>query len=76
MTQNESIYVLNSHISEVFIFNIGWFGGVSIAIGLGIISAIGLSIRALFIHYIQYDAPKDRPFNTLLWLDQVPITSL
>ena len=76
MNQNNTIYVLNSHISEVSIFNIGWFGGISIATSLGIVSAIGLCIRALFIYYIHFDAPKDRPFNTLLWLDQVIMKSI
>ena len=74
MNQNNTIYVLTSDISDVSIFNIGWFGAISIAISLAIVSAIGLCIRALFIYYIHYDAPKDRPFNTLLWLDQVIMT--
>ena len=76
MSPNNTIYVLDSHVSEVSIFNIGSLSGISIATSLGIVSAIGLCIRALFIYYIQFDAPKDRPFNTLLWLDQVMMKSI
>ena len=76
MSPNNTIYVLDSHVSEVSIFNIGSLSGIFIATSLGIVSAIGLCIRAFFIYYIQFDAPKDRPFNTLLWLDQVMMKSI
>ena len=76
MSPNNTIYVLDSHVSEVSILNIGSLSGISIATSLGIVSAIGLCIRALFIYYIHFDAPKDRPFNTLLWLDQVIMKSI
>ena len=41
------------------------------AFAIGVIAMIGLAIRMLFLYYIRYKAPKDRPINTLIFHDQV-----
>ena len=44
---------------------------ISISIILILCSAVGLSIKGLFLYFLQYKAPKSRPINTLMWFDQV-----
>ena len=68
---NESICVVESQLSDVEILDIGKWGGGGIAFGLTIVSAIGLIVHGLFIYYLKYEAPKERPINTLMLHDQV-----
>ena len=57
--------------SKVAILQVGKKAGVGIAIGIGLIGSIGLSIKGLFMYYIRYHAQKQRPINTLMFYDQV-----
>ena len=68
---NESICVVESQLSNVEILDIGKWGGGGIAFGLVILSALGLTVHGLFIYYLKYEAPKERPINTLMLHDQV-----
>ena len=45
--------------------------GISLAIGISIVALMGIIIRGLFIYYVKYAAPKERPINTLMLYDQV-----
>ena len=73
MIANNSIEVCEAAHSTVGLLEIGKFEGIGVGIGLSIVAGIGLTIKALFIWYIQYRAPKDRPINTLMWHDQVGV---
>ena len=53
---------------EVDINNVHGFG---IALGLGIIALACVLAKCLFLYYIQVHAPKERPLNRLMALDQV-----
>ena len=45
--------------------------GISLAIVISIVALVGIMIRGLFIYYVKYAAPKERPINTLMLYDQV-----
>ena len=71
MLDMESIQVLHSSLSSVGILNIGTSLGVLSGLGLGVVASIGLGLKSLFVYYLKFAAPKDRPYNTLLLIDQV-----
>ena len=68
---NETICVVESESSDVEILNIGILEGMGIALGIGLIAFVGFIARGLFIYYLKYEAPKDRPINSLMFDDQV-----
>ena len=76
MFVNESINICEATRSTISLLELGKIEGIVTGIGLAIIASIGLAIKALFVWYIQYRAPKDRPINTLIWYDQVRIIYL
>ena len=57
---NVSIHIVESELSTIQITQMGTFEGIAIAVGIGIVAAIGLVIRGAFIYYIKYKAPKKR----------------
>ena len=67
----ESIQVLYSSLSTAGILNIGTSLGVLSGLGLVVVASIGLGFKSLIVYYLKFDAPKDRPYNTLLLIDQV-----
>ena len=71
MFPNETLCILESEYSGQEIQDIGTWYGIGIALIIGIIATVGLVIRGLFIYYIKYEAPGDRPINTLILSDQV-----
>ena len=71
MFPNETICVLESEYSGQEVQEVGTGYGIGIATIIGIIAAIGLVIRGIFIYYIQYEAPGDRPINQMILSDQV-----
>ena len=73
---NETICVVESESSDVEILNIGILEGMGIALGIGLIAFVGFIARGLFIYYLKYEAPKDRPINSLMFDDQVRHYSL
>ena len=70
---NETICVVESESSDVEILNIGILEGMGIALGIGLIAFVGFIARGLFIYYLKYEAPKDRPINSLMFHDQVKL---
>ena len=71
MFANNSIKICEATRSTIALLELGKIEGFIIGIVLAIVASIGLAIKALFIWYIQFRAPKDRPINTLIWYDQV-----
>ena len=72
---NETICIVESEPSDVKILNIGILKGTGIAMAIGMIAFIGFVARGLFIYYLKYEAPKDRPINRLMFHDQVRLHS-
>ena len=68
---NETICIVESEPSDVKILNIGILKGTGIAVGIGLIAFVGFVAKGLFIYYLKYEAPKDRPINRLMFHDQV-----
>ena len=68
---NVSIHIVESELSTIQITQMGTFEGITIAVAVGIVAAIGLVIRGAFIYYIKYKAPKKRQINKLMLHDQV-----
>ena len=71
MFANETICTLESDYSGQEIQDVGTWNGLAIALMIGLIAAVGSIIRGIFIYYIKYEAPGDRPINTLILTDQV-----
>ena len=72
---NETIGVVESERSDVEILNLGILEGIGIAVGIGLIAFVGFVARGLIIYYLKYEAPKDRPINSLMFHDQVRLLS-
>ena len=71
MFPNETICILESEYSGQEIQEVGTWMGIGLALIVGIIATIGLVVRGFFIYYIKYEAPGDRPINSLILSDQV-----
>ena len=71
MFSNETICILDSEYSSQKIQEVGTLYGIVIATIVGILATVGLVIRGIFIYYIKYEAPGDRPINALILSDQV-----
>ena len=67
----EKIYILKSDLSNVTILHLNSFISTALALVIGIISFVGISIKILFMYYVKYKAPKDRPINKMIFFDQV-----
>ena len=57
--------------SNVFILHLNSFAAIALALVLGIIYYIGIFIKGLFVYYVKCKAPKDRPINRMILIDQV-----
>ena len=68
---NETISIVESQPSNLKIFEVGRLKCGGIALGVGIAAAMGAMIRGLFIYFLKYEAPKERPINKLMLHDQV-----
>ena len=71
MFPNETICVLESGYSGQDIYNVEPRNGITASIAVGTISVLGLVIKGLFIFYIKYEAPRERPINYMILSDQV-----
>ena len=71
MFLNETICIVESKYSGQKVLDVGALNGMGIAFAIGIIAFLGFVIRGLFIYYIKYEAPGDRPINTMIFSDQV-----
>ena len=68
---SEGIEIIESAQSVVDILHLDQITSVIFAIVMGICVFVGILIRGLFIYYIQYKAPNDRPINKMILCDQV-----
>ena len=68
---NSTDFQLQEMEKSVQLFEEGNVRGVCLAIGISIVALVGIIIRGLFIYYVKYAAPKERPINTLMLYDQV-----
>ena len=71
MLGNVTIGIVDMSVSKVEILDVGPLQGLAISIGLMLIVLVGLVIKGLFVYYIWYEAPKERPINTMILFDQV-----
>ena len=71
MLGNDTIGIVDMSVSKVEILDVGPSQGLAISIGLILIVLVGLVIKGLFVYYIWYEAPKERPINTMILFDQV-----
>ena len=69
--EKEEIQIIESKLSNVTILHLNSFISIALAIAIGLISFIGISIKGLFIYYVQCKAPKNRPINEMIFFDQV-----
>ena len=67
----DEIQILESNLSYVTILHLNPLNSIALAFVVGIISLIGILIKCLFMYYAKYKAPKDRPINRMIFLDQV-----
>ena len=68
---NQEIQIIESTQSYATILHLDSIASIALALALGIISLIGIFIKGLFLYYIKYKAPKDRPINRMIFIDQV-----
>ena len=71
MMPNSTISVVAVEHSHVDVLHTGIWSVVGLVIGLGMIAIVGFIARGLFIYFLTYEAPKDRPINTLMFEEQV-----
>ena len=71
MFGNESIVVFESLVEIDEVLDVGIAGSIGLTLLLGSITATGLFIKGIFIYYIKYAAPKERPINNMIFYDQV-----
>ena len=75
MDGNESIVIYESSDFTDEVLDIGLLGGIGLSILLGSVATSGLITKGIFIYYIQYAAPKERPINNMIFYDQVSTLS-
>ena len=68
---NHTVQVVESQPSDIALLNIGIWEGTAIALGIIFIACIGLIVRGLFIYYLNYEAPGDRPINMMMLQNEV-----
>ena len=68
---NETIKVEEFFTSNIGVLELGSGWKIVVSTFLILFTLVGLSIKGLFLYYLQYKAPKNRPINTLMWFDQV-----
>ena len=67
----KEIQIIESQQSNVTILHLDSVISFTLALAIGMISILGIFIKGLFIYYIKYKAPKDRPINRMIFFDQV-----
>ena len=70
------IEIIKSVKSVVNVLHLNQITALAYALGLGICFFIGLFNRGLFIYYVKYKAPNDRPINKMILYDQVRNNSM
>ena len=54
--------------SNVKVLELSTLEGIGVAL---LIASVGLIIRGMFMYYIKYKAPNDRPINKMIFHEQV-----
>ena len=67
----KGIQIIESQQSYVTILHLDSFISIALVLAIGMISLVGIFIKGLFIYYIRFEAPKDRPINRMIFFDQV-----
>ena len=67
----DEIHILKLYQSGLSMLHLSTFANVISAILVGIDSLMGIVIKGLFMYYVKYKAPKDRPINRMILFDQV-----
>ena len=65
------IKVFEIHKSVVNMLHLNRITAITSAILLVLFTLVGLFIKGLFMHFVQFKAPKDRPINKMIFYDQV-----
>ena len=66
MFLNETICILESDYSGQEVQDLETWSAIGITLVLVLVAALGFVIKGLFIYYIKYEAPKERPINTMI----------
>ena len=66
MFLNETICVLESDYSGQEVQDLETWSAIGITLVLVLVAALGFVIKGFFIYYIKYEAPKERPINTMI----------
>ena len=67
----EQIVIYESDPSIVDILHLDTPIVILLTFVIGLICLIEIFIRVLFIYYVRYKAPKNRPINEMIFFDQV-----
>ena len=67
----EQIIIYESDPSIVDILHLDTPIVILLTFVIGLICLIEIFIRVLFIYYVRYKAPKNRPINEMIFFDQV-----
>ena len=67
----EEFVIFESHPSIVDILHLDTPIVIVWTFVIGSFSLIEMFIRVLFIYYVRYKAPKNRPINEMIFFDQV-----
>ena len=67
----EQIVIYESEPSIVDILHLDTPIVILLTFVIGLICLIEIFIRVLFIYYVRYKAPKNRPINEMIFFDQV-----
>ncbi len=67
----EDIVDVDFQPSDLKVLRYDGFGSKLLLTGLTLTFVVGLVLKGLIIHYLLTKAPKERPLNTLMLVDQV-----
>ena len=65
------IKVFEIHKSVVNVLHLNRITANTYVILLVFFNLVGLFIKGLFMYFVQFKAPKDRPINKMIFYDQV-----
>ena len=71
LSPEDEIQIIELDQSVVSMLHLGFITTVISAILIGVDSFVGIYIKGLIMYYVKYKAPKDRPINRMILLDQV-----
>ena len=66
-----NITIIQADKSEVAMLHLDFDYAYVIGGTIGLLTFAGWLIKFLFVYYVKYVAPKDRPVNRMIFYDQV-----